>query len=61
MELLILAAIITGAALMIVNIYRYCSFMRPSRDVLMTGKKRDIFVSIPKAEVDACIPERVVY
>ena len=43
MELLILAAIITGAALMIVNIYRYCSFMRPSRDVLMTGKKRDIF------------------
>ena len=43
MDGLILAMIILGAMLMILNICRYCVFLQSTRDVLMTGKKRDIF------------------
>lgn len=43
MDGLILAMIILGATLMILNICRYCVFLQSTRDVLMTGKKRDIF------------------
>ena len=43
MDILIMAMIIAGAVLMIVNIYRYIGFLRSSRDVLLIGKKRDIF------------------
>ena len=43
MQILIMVMIIAGAMLMIVNICRYIGFLRSTRDVLLIGKKRDIF------------------
>ena len=43
MEILITVMIIAGAMLMIANICRYISFLYSTRDVLLIGKKRDIF------------------
>lgn len=41
MQILIHALIITGAALMVMNIVRYYNFLKSSRDVLSSGSKRD--------------------
>ena len=43
MEILILVMIAAGAGLMLLNILRYIQFMLTARDVLLTGKKRDVF------------------
>lgn len=43
MDILIMAMIVAGAMLMIVNIFRYIVFLQSTRDVLLIGKKRDIF------------------
>ena len=43
MDTLITVLIILGAALMIVNILRYCQFLYSAHDVLLGGKKRDVF------------------
>ena len=41
MDILIMAMIIAGAVLMIVNIYRYIGFLRSSRDVLADYVRHD--------------------
>lgn len=43
MEILIMAMIIAGAMLMVSNIFRFFVFLRSTRDVLLIGKKRDLF------------------
>ena len=43
MQTVIMALIILGAMLMVVNIWNYIQFMHSVRDVLLSGKKRDVF------------------
>ena len=43
MQTVIMTLIILGAMLMVVNIWNYIQFMHSVRDVLLSGKKRDVF------------------
>ena len=43
MDVVILVMIVAGAAIMVVNIWRYIRFLESAKDVLLSGKKRDKF------------------